>query len=427
MNIEIVTIGDELLLGFTIDTNAAHLGRELSAIGGRIVRRTTCGDDAESIGRAVRDALDRTGAVITTGGLGPTADDMTKPAIAALFGRGMVMDEGIVAALEQRWMKRFGHPLPASNRQQGMVPEGATILTNRHGSAPGIWLEDDRGRWVAMFPGVPRELRGMTADVLLPRLRDRIGAGGTVIRTRTLRTANIAESALADRLGELAGGVDGLSLAYLPGDDGVDLRLTSWSLPATEAERALRIAGDKVREKVGKWIYGEGDDDLAALILAECAARNWTIAVAESCTGGGLGARLTAVPGSSRSVLGGTIAYANAVKIRELGVPAAVIESDGAVSKAVALAMASGVRTRFGSTIGFGITGVAGPDGGTPEKPVGTVWVAVDIDGEARAVRAMLPGDRREIRYRAAQLALDLVRRHLAGDGDAEGWTTRGT
>ncbi|MFN9201906.1 MAG: competence/damage-inducible protein A [Gemmatimonas sp.] len=426
MHIEIVTIGDELLLGFTIDTNAAHLAREFAALGVRIVRRTTCGDDADSIAGAVRDALGRTGAVITTGGLGPTADDQTKPAIGALFGRGMVLDGDILANLEQRWLKRFGHPLPTSNRQQAMVPDGATILENRHGSAPGIWLEDALGRWVAMLPGVPREMRGMVADTLLPRLRERIAPGGPVVRARTLRTANIAESALADRLGELAGGVNGLSLAYLPGRDGVDLRLTSYSLPSMVTERALNAAAVLVREKVGRFVYGEGDDDLAALMLAECGARGATIAVAESCTGGMLGMRLTAVPGSSRVVLGGTIAYANEVKIRELQVAAEDIAAHGAVSEPVARAMATGVRRRFGSSIGIGLTGLAGPGGGTPDKPVGTVWVAVDVDGDVHAVRAVLPGDRGEIRWRAAQLALDRLRRAFAQDTEGAAWTARG-
>ncbi|WP_396199954.1 competence/damage-inducible protein A [Gemmatimonas sp.] len=426
MNIEIVTIGDELLLGFTIDTNAAHLARELAALGVRIVRRATCGDDATAIATAVRDALERTGAVITTGGLGPTADDMTKPAIASIFGRGMVLDPDILAALEARWLKRFGHELPASNRQQAMVPEACTILPNRHGSAPGIWLEDAQQRWVAMLPGVPREMRGMLADTIIPHLRDRLPLGGPVIRARTLRTVNIAESALADKLGELARGVNGLSLAYLPGNAGVDLRLTSYTLPARETETALTEAARLVREKVGRFIYGEGDDDLAALMLAECAARGLTLAVAESCTGGMLGMRLTAVPGSSRVVQGGTIAYANAVKVRELDVSQSDLDAHGAVSEPVARAMAAGARRRFGTNIGIGITGVAGPDGGTPDKPVGTVWVAVDCDGEVHAVRAVLPGDRSEIRYRAAQLALDRLRRTFEHDQDAVGWTARG-
>ncbi len=425
MNLEIVTIGDELLLGFTIDTNAAHIAREFAGLGIRVVRRATVGDDAESIASAVQEALGRTGAVITTGGLGPTADDMTKPAIAAIFGKSMVMDDEILANLEARWLKRFGHELPPSNRQQAMVPEAATILANRHGSAPGIWLEDDQRRWVAMLPGVPREMRGMIADTILPLLRDRVGADATVIRSRTVRTANIAESALADRLEELARGIDGMPLAFLPGSEGVDLRITSRGLQPRETERRLDAAAARIREKVGRFVYGEGEDDFAAVMLAECAGRGATIAVAESCTGGLLGGRFTAIPGSSAVFLGGIIAYSNEVKVRELGVASADLAEHGAVSERVARAMASGVRARFGSAIGFGITGIAGPDGGTPDKPVGTVWVAVDVNGDVHAVRAVLPGDRTEVRYRATQLALDRLRRVFANDTDPTAWTSR--
>ncbi|MGV3708436.1 MAG: CinA family nicotinamide mononucleotide deamidase-related protein, partial [Gemmatimonas sp.] len=326
MNLELVTIGDELLLGFTIDTNAAHLAREFAAAGVRIVRRSTVGDDPEVIAAAVREALDRTGAVITTGGLGPTADDRTKPVIGQLFGRSMVMDEGILAALEARWKKRFGVPLPDSNRQQAMVPSDATILTNNHGSAPGIWLEDERGRWVAMLPGVPREMRGMLADTLLPRVRDRMNAAGSqenVVRSKTLRTANIAESALADRLGELAKGVNGLGLAFLPGVDGVDLRVTVSDVPAAEAESQLGEAARLIESKVSSFIYGHEQDDMAAIVLALCAEHGHTVAVAESCSGGLLGSRFTSIPGSSAIFQGGVVSYANESKVRDLGVDAA--------------------------------------------------------------------------------------------------------
>ncbi|HVT37824.1 MAG TPA: molybdopterin-binding protein, partial [Gemmatimonadaceae bacterium] len=210
MNVEVVTIGDELLLGFTVDTNGAYLARELASIGIGVARRSTAGDAAGEIAAAVREALDRTGAVITTGGLGPTSDDLTKPAIAAIFGAEMRFDEAVWEALRTRW-KAYGWPgdIPQSNRQQAFVPEGAAILPNRHGSAPGIWIEDSRGRWVAMLPGVPREMRGMLADELLPRLAARGSATTHVIASRTLRTVGIGESALADQLGPLAAGVAG--------------------------------------------------------------------------------------------------------------------------------------------------------------------------------------------------------------------------
>src|SRR5688572_26165612 len=205
MKVEIITIGDELLLGFTTDTNAAYLARALADQGVEVVQRATVGDDAEAIAAAVREAIERTGGVITTGGLGPTADDMTKPAIAALFGRRLEMREDIVAMIEERFrVYGFKGPMPVSNRQQALVPEGARVLENRYGSAPGIWLEDEHHRWVAMLPGVPREMRGMTQDVLIPELRARLGAIREVVRSRTLRCMGISESHLADLLGDRA-------------------------------------------------------------------------------------------------------------------------------------------------------------------------------------------------------------------------------
>ena len=417
MRIELITIGDELLLGFTIDTNAAHLARELAAVGVQVVRRATVGDAAGDIATAVREALDRTGAVITTGGLGPTSDDMTKPAIAAVFGAEMVFDEGIWAGLRALWASRgwAGEP-PEANRAQAMVPRGARVLTNRHGSAPGIWLEDDRGRWVAMLPGVPREMRGMLADELLPVIRSRTasaGGAGEVLLSRTLRTTGIAESALAERLGELARAVEGLPLASLPGPDGVDLRVTARGLDDAARDtldRAIAALGGRV----GPFAYGTDGADLAAVVLDGARARRHRIAVAESCTGGMLGARLTAVPGSSDVMVGGVIAYANEIKVALLGVPDAAIRAHGAVSEPVVRAMASGARRATGAEIGIGITGVAGPGGGTPDKPVGTVWIGVDVLGAVDARRATMVGDRDEVRRRAAQAALEMVRRALS-------------
>jgi nicotinamide-nucleotide amidase len=419
MDVELVSIGAELLLGYTIDTNAAHFAREAAAHGIRVVRRATVDDGAEEIAGAVREALERTGAVITSGGLGPTADDLTKPSIAALFGRAMVFDEKIWESLRARWKAR-GWPgeIPEANRTQAMVPEGATILENRHGSAAGIWLEDSQGRWVAMLPGVPREFKGMTADVLLPRIAARLAASGekpSVVKSLTLRTTGIAESALADALGPLAKDPHGVRLAYLPGWEGVDLRLMVSGVPAAEAAARLSRAEAALREVAGKWIYGIDDAELSELILTALRARGMRIAVAESCTGGMLGMRLTAIPGSSDVVQGGTIAYDNAVKVRELGVREETLNAHGAVSEETAREMAAGVRTRFGVDVGVSITGVAGPGGGTPEKPVGTFCVAVDLRGAVHSLRTVGVGDRHEIRHRATQAALNLVRRSLVG------------
>ena len=363
MHLELVTIGDELLLGYTIDTNAAHLARELASIGVSIARRATVGDDAAEIASAVKDALDRTGAVITTGGLGPTSDDRTRPAIAELFGRELVPDEERWDALRALWKERGRGEIPIANRTQIMIPRGATVLVNRHGTAPGIWLEDERGRWCAMLPGVPRELRGMVADTLIPRLATRLDSEPAVIRSRTVRTTGVAESKLPELLGTLASGVDGLTLAYLPGQEGVDLRLTSHDRNATDADAALAAAVAEVRARVSRYAYGLDQIDLAAVVLDLCEQRGLHLSVAESCTGGLLGARLTSIPGSSSVVSGGVIAYSNSVKHDLLGVTIEALETHGAVSEQVATEMAVGIRRRLGTEIGISITGVAGPGG----------------------------------------------------------------
>jgi nicotinamide-nucleotide amidase len=415
MDVELVSIGTELLLGYTIDTNSAFFAREAAAQGIRVVRRATVGDGPEEIAAAVREALERTGAVITSGGLGPTADDLTKPSIAAIFGRGMWLDERIVEDLKARWKKR-GWPgeLPAANRQQALIPEGCEIIRNDHGSAPGIWLEDERGRWCAMLPGVPREFRGMSREQLIPKLVAKRGdASALVVRSRTLRTTGIAESKLADEMGELAKDPHGTRLAYLPGWEGVDLRLSVWDEPEARAAELLANAEAAIRTKLAPWIYGSDEDDLADLVLKALRANGMKIAVAESCTGGMLGMRLTAIAGSSDVVDGGTIAYANAVKVRELGVQESTLMTHGAVSEETAREMAAGVRTRFGVDVGVSITGIAGPGGGTPDKPVGTYCCAVDVQGVVRSFRTTSVGDRHEIRQRSAQAALNLVRKAL--------------
>lgn len=414
MRIEVVTIGDELLLGYTLDSNAAHLARELAALGVEIVRRSTCGDDAGTIAETVREALDRTGAVITTGGLGPTSDDLTKPSIAALFGRPMVLDEEHLDWMRRRWAARWpDRPMPAANRQQAMIPEGAHKLINRHGSAPGIWLEDGRGRWVAMLPGVPREMRGMLSDTLLPRITDRLGEARHVVRSRTLRSTGVAESVVAERVAAIAGGVGNVELAYLPTVDGVDLRATVRHASPADADARLAQAAARLRAALGDAIYGEGDDDLAAIVLDLCRARGLTIGLAESCTGGMLGERLTAIPGSSDVVRGGVVAYADDVKRSLLGVSDTTLAEHGAVSEPVVRAMATGARGRLGVDAALGITGIAGPGGGSADKPVGTVWIALDLRGSVEAVLLRLWGDRREIRQRSAQAALNLLRRSL--------------
>lgn len=427
MNVEIVTIGDELLLGFTIDTNSGFLGRELASLGVTVARHTTCGDDVGIIVETLREAITRTGAVITTGGLGPTADDMTVEAVAKLFDRELVRDDSIAQWLEQRWIAyaRKG-PMPVSNYKQAMIPRGAEIIANPVGSAPGVLVTDDRGRWVATLPGVPREARAMFTDSLRPRIAALAGEG-TVVRSMTLHTIGVGESSIADKLGELGKGVNGLSLAFIPGIAGVDLRLTSRGRSSVDTDAALAEGARILRDSLGDVIYGEGSTNLASIVIDACRDSKLRIAVAESCTGGMLGEHITAVAGASDVFHGGLIAYDNRVKRQLLGVLDSDLAEQGAVSEPVALQMAKGVRLRLGTEIGVSITGIAGPGGGTPEKPVGTVWIAVDVsegrppiprpDGEppitpyAKARVFHFIGNRDEIRYRAAQAALDMIRR----------------
>ncbi|HJU73155.1 MAG TPA: competence/damage-inducible protein A [Gemmatimonadaceae bacterium] len=414
MQVELITIGDELLLGLTIDSNAAWLARELAGIGVQVTWRTTVGDRKEDIQSAVRTALDRSGGVITTGGLGPTADDLTKPAIAELFGRGLHFEPELWEGLRRLWRERGRTgELPEANKQQVMIPDGAAILPNRHGTAPGIWLEDDRGRWVAMLPGIPREMRGLAADEVLPRLRAR--SNGGALRSRTVRTTGIAESQLPAILGQYAVEIDGMRISYQPSPAGVDLRLTSRDRDVSEADRRLTRAAAELRARIGIPVYGLDDQDLAAVVLQACRDRRWHLTVAESCTGGLLGQRLTSVGGASDVFVGGVIAYDNAVKENLLHVPGADLAAHGAVSEPVARAMARGAREVTGAEVGLSITGVAGPDGGTPEKPVGTVWVAADTPLGVKTYGGRLIGDRAEIRFRATQSVLDLLRRTMTG------------
>jgi len=414
VKLEVVTIGTELLLGQTLDTNAAELGRALAAAGVEVVRHVSVSDRPETIRAAVAEALDRTGFVITTGGLGPTRDDMTKREVAAIFGKPLLLDQTVLRSLEERF-RRLGRAMPAVNRTQAEVPAGATVLPNPRGTAPGLWVDDPSGRVVVMLPGVPSEMRGLLREEILPRLAAR--SSGVVVRSRTVRTTGVAESALAERVGAIEDEIAPLTLAYLPSTEGVDLRVTAWGVRADEADRLLAAAAGQLRERAGEHFYGEDGTDLAATLLDQLRARNARLVVAESCTGGLLCGRITAVPGASHVFIGGVVAYDNVVKSGTLDVPPELLDAHGAVSEQVVRAMAEGVQRQFAVDAALAITGIAGPAGGTPEKPVGTVWLAARLGTESRALKRIFPGDRAEIRARAAQAALDLLRRLIAPAG----------
>jgi len=410
VKLEVLTIGTELLLGQIVDTNAAELGRALAGAGAEVVRHTSIADRPEAIRAAVAEALARTGFVITTGGLGPTRDDMTKREVAALFGKALELDQTVLRALEDRF-RRFGRTMPAINRTQAEVPAGATVLPNPRGTAPGLWIEE-QGKVVVMLPGIPSEMRGLLAEEVLPRLAQRVA--GTVVRSHTVRTTGIAESALAERVGAIEEEIAPLTLAYLPSTEGVDLRVTAWGLAEIDATRRLGTVAKQLRERAGEHVYGEDRADLAAVLLDQLRARQARLVVAESCTGGLLSGRITAVPGSSEVFLGGVVAYNNVVKSGMLAVAPELLERHGAVSEDVVRAMVQGVQRQFAVVAALAITGIAGPTGGTAEKPVGTVWLAARYGADERALKRVFPGDRGEIRARAAQAGLDLLRRLLA-------------
>ncbi len=413
MNIELITIGTELLLGMTVDTNGAEIARALSAHGVRVTRRTSVADSGEDIRDAVAEALKRTGAVLTTGGLGPTRDDITKKAVADLFSAPLEFDETVWSSLLARFARLERKPAE-SNRSQAEVPRGATVLANRWGTAPGLWLEGELGL-VIMLPGVPIEMRKLLEHEVVPRLTQR--GTQSVIRSLLVRTSGIPESSLAELIGEIEREIAPITLAYLPGLEGVDLRLSAWGLTPEEADRRLEIAAGLLRERAGANVYGNGDSDLAALLLDEARSRGLRLAVAESCTGGLLGARLTDIPGSSDVFVGGVMAYDNAVKVDLLGVPDTLLAEHGAVSEPVVRAMAEGAARRFGVGAALSITGVAGPGGGSPEKPVGTVWLGCALEGSVETRRSLFPGSRQEVRARAVQAALLMLYRSLSAVG----------
>jgi nicotinamide-nucleotide amidase len=407
MNVELVTIGTELLLGFTVDTNGAEIGRMLSDIGVRISRRTAIADRAPDISAAVSESLARTGAVIVTGGLGPTRDDITKVTVAGLFGAPLEFDESLWDALVERY-RMAGRAPVESNRTQAEVPRGATVLPNRWGSAPGLWLEAPGRGVVVMLPGVPLEMRNLMRHEVVPRLLARAQAP-RVIRSRTLRTVGVAEAVLAEQLGEVERDIAPVTLAYLPQPAGVDLRLTAWDVPEREAASLLERAAARVRSHAGRAVYGEGEEDLAAVVLEAARRAGALIGIAESCTGGLVGARLTEIPGSSDVIQGSVVCYSYRSKSDLLGVSAADIERFGAVSEPVVRAMASGALERLQATVSVAVTGIAGPGGATPDKPVGTVWFATALGADVRAVKVIFFGTRAEVRERAAQTALRLL------------------
>ena len=408
MNAEIIAVGSELLTPYRLDTNSLWLTDELNKIGIRVIHKAVVGDAPDEMRSSFRHALDRADLIIASGGLGPTDDDRTRETVAELLGRKLHLDEAIVREIQERF-RRFARTMPEINKRQAMVPEGATVLPNPRGTAPALWLEAD-GHIIVLLPGVPHELKSIFESEVRPRLA-RI-SGDERLFTRDLRTTGLGESDVETRVRPLYQLYPDTETTILASPTGTQLHPRTWSRNAAKAEKLLDEITDRMALALGEHLYstnGEALEEVVARVLTENRA---TVAVAESCTGGMLAERLTNVPGSSSYFLGGVICYSNELKISLVGVPQTLIESKGAVSSEVALALADGIRKRTGATLGVGITGISGPGGGTPEKPVGLVHIGLADEHGPRERAYRFPGDRERIRQFAAQSALDAVRRY---------------
>ncbi len=412
MTASLLTVGDELLIGQTVNTNAAWIGEQLSAHGITVRRAATVSDEAADIRDELRRALAASDVVILTGGLGPTHDDITKKAVADELGRPLVFRDDLFAELRAKFEAR-GRPMAERNRVQAEVPGGFEALPNPVGTAPGLWFEDAAtGCAIAVLPGVPNEMRTLMQASVLPRLVERRGDASTL--QKTLLTVGVGESDLADALGDYADrlGPD-LHLAFLPRYGVIRLRITASGATRAEAEARLADFERIVRARAGAFLFGEGDDLLEAAVGRMLTERGLTLATAESCTGGLLADRITNVPGASAYFCGGVVVYGNAQKVSLLEVDEALLREHGAVSEAVAGQLAEGVRARLSTDLGVSTTGVAGPGGGTPEKPVGTVWIGYADEHGSYAVRLQLAKDRLLNKRLSITAALNLVRRQL--------------
>lgn len=412
----LVAVGEELLLGRTVDTNGAWLGERLAELGAPVTEKATVGDVDASIREALRRGVERGRIVVFSGGLGPTEDDRTRAAVAEELGLPLELDEEILEALTARYRARGYQELPPANRKQALVPRGATPLPNPVGTAPGLLLRPG-GALVALLPGVPRELKALFPAVA-EEIRRAFGDALRPVHIRTLHTTGIPESVLAPRVEEaMAEAPEGVEVAYLPDLTGVDLRLTVRDRSPEEADAALSRAEELLEPVVGDHRIPGESGELARAVLDALEARGWMLGLGESCTGGLVAKRLTDLPGASTVVAGGVVAYANAAKEELLGVSARELEAHGAVSAEVARALALGAARAFRVHCGVGITGVAGPGGGTVEKPVGTIYLAASVGKRAEVEHHFFPGDREAIRIRSAQAALALLLRLVEAEG----------
>lgn len=400
-------MGTELLLGQLTDTNTPYIGARLAAAGLDVFATHAIGDNRARIAATVAAALERADGVVTTGGLGPTVDDVTKEAVCDALDVATQPHEPSLRRMEELF-RGFGREMRANNRKQADLPRGAHVLPNSQGSAPGFVAFDARGKFVACMPGVPQEMMPMLDEYLMPFLRERFALHGG-ITTRVLHTINIAESEIDHRIADVFRSSENPKIGVLAHGGRCDVKIMAKAATVPEAHALIAPLERDLALRLAGHVYGRDDESLAGAVLRLLENAHLRIAVAESCTGGRVAAAFTAVPGSSRSFVGGIVAYDNAMKTAQLGVAEAQLLSEGAVSEAVAIAMAQGVRDALHADIGIATTGVAGPGGGTAEKPVGLVWLALATARGTSARQARYSGDRASIQSRATTAALGLT------------------
>jgi nicotinamide-nucleotide amidase len=406
---EIIAIGSELLAPDRTDTNSLWLTEKLNSIGIEVKLKTIVGDDDARLEEAIKDATRRSKVVITTGGLGPTEDDVTRKVAARALGRRLLLDENILAELRERFLS-FGYVMPERNSRQAMVIENAEVLPNPNGSAPGMFIEH-KGVAIVLLPGPPREMRPMFENHVLPRLADR--AGSIKVVRRMLRVAGIGESAVDEKIAPIYTQYENPQTTILFNQSEIEIHLTARGRSEEEANALLDALSGKIEERLGNSVFSFAGEKMEEVVALKLTLGGYTLAVAESCTGGLVAQRLTDVPGSSKFFIEGAVTYSNDAKTRTLGVEPVLLLEHGAVSVPVAEAMAEGIRKRARTDYGLAITGIAGPGGGSEEKPVGLVFIALADDTRTEHRKLQIPGDRQLIRWRASQAALDLLRRRL--------------
>jgi nicotinamide-nucleotide amidase len=406
---EIIAVGSELLTPEKTDTNSLWLTEKLNDIGVEVMLKTIVGDDSARLEETIRDAVKRSEIVISTGGLGPTEDDLTRQVSAKAVSRELVYHRELEDHLRERF-RLWGREMPEINKRQAYVIEGAKVLPNPNGSAVGMMLEDN-GKFLVVLPGPPRELKPMFENHVLARLTE--AAGDVLVRRRLLRVSGMGESAVDEKIAPIYMSYPSVQTSILFTRTEIEIHLAARSESEPEAESLLDELSQKLADALGPALFSRRGETMEETVGGLLRAKRQTLSVAESCTGGLLAMRLTDVPGSSEYFMEGAVTYSNEAKMRRLGVSAEILESNGAVSSQTAEAMASGMREKSSTDFAIAVTGVAGPGGGSEEKPVGTVFIGYADNEQSKSVKFVFPGDRELIRWRSSQAALDYLRRQL--------------